>query len=60
MSGKHPCKGKRRFLDEIAAMMALTKIGEYGMDRGKKPTRAYSCRLCDGWHLTSQPKRERV
>jgi hypothetical protein len=44
---------KRRYRDEIAAKMALAKIGRTDSpDRAKIPRRAYFCASCGGWHLT--------
>lgn len=55
---------KKRFPDSIAAKMALATISRYGSDmtsaEGKKPTRAYECEFCKGYHLTSQPKNKPV
>jgi hypothetical protein len=51
------CTGKRRYRDEIAAMLALGRIGDRGRDRGASPVRQYRCPYCHGWHLTSQSSR---
>ncbi len=48
------CTDKVRYRDEIAAMMAITNIGEHGRDTGKSPVRPYRCPHCKGWHLTSR------
>jgi hypothetical protein len=50
------CAGKRRYRDEVAAMMALSRIGTRGRDRGTAPIRQYRCPYCRGWHLTSQQR----
>lgn len=49
--------GKRRFRDEIAAKLALSRVDQRGGPREKEPRRAYPCPACKGWHLTSQGKR---
>lgn len=51
------CTGKRRYRDEIAAMLALGRIGDRGQDRGDRPVTQYRCPYCRGWHLTSQTRR---
>lgn len=51
------CTGKRRFATEIDAKIALSRIDRAGddQDRQKVPSRAYRCKSCKGWHLTSMP-----
>lgn len=50
--------GKRWFRDRISAELAIVTIRGYGRDRSDKiPRRAYECRACQGWHLTSQEER---
>lgn len=58
MTGKR-CPEKRRYRDEIAAKLALSRIARYGEPREHTPIRCYHCPICDGWHLTSAPRRER-
>jgi hypothetical protein len=49
------CKsGKVRYRDGIAAMLALAKIRN-DEPAGHTEKRAYKCRDCHGWHLTSRP-----
>lgn len=51
------CSRKRRYSGLSKALHALDRIRE---KRSSSPTteqRAYHCPHCDGWHLTSQPKR---
>lgn len=50
------CK-KQRFKDEIAAKLALAKIGNKNRPGSRAESRAYHCPKCKGWHLTSQSKR---
>jgi len=53
-----PSCTKVRFRDEITAKIALYKIARKDdAERSKSEARAYRCRKCHGWHLTSQPKR---
>lgn len=49
--------GKTRFVDRIAADLALARIRAHGRARGKEPIRSYCCPRCHGWHLTSAPPR---
>ncbi len=42
------CYGKRRYKDNIAALLALSSSPE---------RRAYRCPVCRGYHLTRQPAR---
>lgn len=59
-SSSRRCR-KRQFPDEIAAKFALamnaTHPGRYEQRREK---RAYFCRSCRAWHLTSQEQRTQV
>jgi hypothetical protein len=44
---------KRRYRDNIAALVALAKIQNRGETRGFNiPVRSYHCPRCKGWHLT--------
>jgi hypothetical protein len=58
VTGKR-CGEKRRYRDEVAAKLALSRIATFGEQRETMPTRAYPCPICRGWHLTSQPRREK-
>jgi hypothetical protein len=51
-----PCV-KTRYRDRIAALNALAKIGRHDERGPYAPCRAYACRYCHGWHLTSQEQR---
>lgn len=44
--------GKRRFVDRIAADLALTLIRSQGRALGSEPVRSHPCPQCDGWRLT--------
>jgi len=44
---------KQRFRSEAAAVAMIPGFAATIMDGGKTPQRAYECRLCGGWHLTS-------
>ena len=44
---------KRKFRDQIAAKLALSRIKTTGEAREKTPRRAYRCPNCRAWHLTS-------
>lgn len=48
------CRDKRRFGSGKAARRSLAKIRTVGERREHKPSRAYHCPECDGWHLTAQ------
>lgn len=54
---------KRRFPTLTAANIALDSIWRYaiksGHSTGKLPCRSYTCRICGGYHHTSQPKMNR-
>ena len=55
MKGRAPCRtNKVRYRDRIAATIALFRTRDQGT------ARAYQCDFCHGWHLTSQPLRERA
>lgn len=46
---------KRRYRDQIAANLALATITQRdNTTRPKNEARAYYCRPCHSWHLTSQ------
>lgn len=48
------CKtNKRRFRDEIAAKLALSRM----VWNDKGAIRVYRCNLCRGFHITSQEQR---
>lgn len=47
---------KQRFRDQAAAEVKLQTIALFEGQRFAMPQRAYFCRHCSGWHLTSQPK----
>lgn len=47
------CQRKRRYFNEVDAMIAAHK--RYA-DGETEKLRAYLCNLCDGWHLTKQPR----
>lgn len=49
--------GKTRFVDRIAADLALAGIRAHGRVRGREPVRSYCCPRCHGWHLTSTSPR---
>jgi hypothetical protein len=56
--------GKLRYRDRTQAQDALTvakhrgaTAREFGEDTRRNECRAYSCGVCGGWHLTSQPLR---
>lgn len=53
--------GKKWFQNEVNALLAIVKIRENRKSDSTRqravPDRAYKCPFCDGWHLTSKPKR---
>lgn len=52
--------GKRRYRSSIEAKIALADIHmKDSSTRSKQEMRAYYCRACNGWHLTSKPYRAR-
>lgn len=54
----NPCT-KRRHPTEWQATSAMYRA--WRVHRGDKlPVRVYHCPTCQGWHLTSQPLREKV
>lgn len=55
MSGQpnNGCYGKRRYKDNIAALLALSSTNR----AGRPERRAYRCPVCRGYHLTRQPAR---
>lgn len=49
---------KRSYVSKVDAMMALASIQHRdNQRRNKSECRAYFCRSCKGWHLTSAPLR---
>ena len=56
-AGLSPGCGKTRYTDELAAKLALADIARPDRAREGDEKRAYKCPLCQGWHLTSQPRR---
>lgn len=46
---------KHRYRTEAQALDAVAQIARE-TDGRTKPTRAYACFFCMGWHLTSEPK----
>ena len=42
------CKRKRRYPDEIAAMVFVQLRQE---EEGAPPLKTYRCQFCSGWHL---------
>jgi len=56
------CEEKIRYRTSAGAHFALWGIWIDRYLRGRRrrrERRAYACPHCDGWHLTSQPKRRR-
>lgn len=52
------CKnGKIRHRDQLAAKIAMSRVStaKSRMSAGKMERREYYCKMCRGWHLTSQP-----
>lgn len=54
--------GKVRFPDQRAALdeLATTITKAINGERNRLECRTYPCSSCQGWHLTSQPKRDIV
>ena len=50
---------KVRYVDHIAAKMAISTLSRVS-EREKVPSRAYQCKHCKGWHLTSQARKNKV
>lgn len=48
------CKRKKRYSSDASTQAALRLINPF--KKQNKPYRVYKCRVCNGWHLTSQPK----
>ena len=53
------CK-KRKYRDEIAAKLAMASTALKDQRRIKNEIRTYKCYKCRGYHLTSQPYREKI
>lgn len=53
------CK-KRRYRDEVAAKLAMASTALKDQRRIKNEIRTYRCNKCRGYHLTSQPYREKI
>lgn len=53
-SGKYVCV-KHRYATEDQAAGAVRQIG-MEQDGRTKPTRAYPCYFCNGWHITSEQR----
>ncbi|SKT56767.1 Uncharacterised protein [Mycobacteroides abscessus subsp. massiliense] len=52
-----PTPWKRRFRDDIAAKLDITRLARNAHQRCREAVRPYPCR-CGGWHLTGNPKRK--
>jgi len=49
-----PVTGKKRYRDELAALIALAECQSSPIP-GRRESRVYRCEFCHhGWHLTSQ------
>lgn len=46
---------KKRFPNRAGALLRIAEIKNRGEVREKSPIREYYCRICGGYHLTSQP-----
>lgn len=46
---------KFRHKDQASAELMLARAKASNWNGHRIPTRAYACRHCQGWHLTSQP-----
>lgn len=55
--GRKKCRdtGKLRYRTQTSAEHALAHLLLHVP--GQIPCRAYPCEFCDGWHLTSKPRR---
>ena len=47
------CSDKNRYPDEAAALRFA--VGRPGRKSSDAIQRAYPCRICKGWHLSSKP-----
>lgn len=47
--------GKRRYPDQLTAQIVAADHHRAGKD-----VRPYLCLTCDGWHMSSQPKKGRA
>ena len=59
MTARHQrrCRtGKRRYRDEISAMLSLATLKRRDVPDHEE-NRAYHCAMCGGWHLTKQDLR---
>lgn len=50
-----PVSGKQRYTTPLAAERVLAHIVVHSR-KLRVPCRAYWCKACDGWHLTSRPR----
>jgi len=48
--------GKRGYSSHRRAMMAISRVAEFHPRADQLPFRAYLCRRCNRWHLSSKPK----
>lgn len=53
------CK-KRRYKDQIGAKLAMASTSHKDHRRNKNEIRSYRCYKCKGYHLTSQPYKEKI
>jgi hypothetical protein len=55
------CQEKIRYRTAFGAKWALwgIRLDRLRGRRRRRERRAYACPHCGGWHLTSQPKRQR-
>lgn len=52
-------QNKLKFESEKKAETHLKWLKDEDFEEGRKPIRAYYCRSCAGWHVTSSEKRGR-
>lgn len=53
------CPDKVRYRDQLGAELALMRIRRKAerKKREKTPVRVYECKICNGWHTTSQEQK---
>lgn len=59
MTQEETCASKKRYPDKIVAEIMRAKYMSRNLHRkrDKHESRSYHCRVCDGWHLTSRPRK---
>lgn len=59
MTQEEVCASKKRYSDRAAAEVMRAKYMQQNLrrKREKYEARSYHCPVCNGWHLTSRPRK---